>query len=212
MPILKGSLDNVPKDTVRLSESDAIDYQEKMMDCWEPSYEMWPLKYGSVFLAGACGASVFATSEKFRKLCFLAKYSRLMIGIPTATLTSLGVLLLQSKFVTEDFLLAKTLCTSCVQTRSAMFQGFLGSIYPTFLVSCGSALFAQSLSSNLVPRAVENPSKFIKFCQQMLRQNGTFLAGVCIVQVALAFIVTDLQMESAFKLNRPVTEIEETKV
>jgi len=110
MPILKGSLDNVPKDTVRLSESDAIDYQEKMMDCWEPSYEMWPLKYGSVFLAGACGASVFATSEKFRKLCFLAKYSRLMIGIPTATLTSLGVLLLQSKV--RQLLNEKTVCGS----------------------------------------------------------------------------------------------------
>jgi len=140
MSIQKGLSSSVPKNAVVLSESDALDYQLKIINDWSPSYEMWPLKFGSVYLAATSAATGFVISEQFRGLCLLPKYSRLMVGVPIATFSAIGVLLFQSKLITEDIVLAKTPCIPCLQGRSAMLQGFLGSLYPTVLLSFGTAL------------------------------------------------------------------------
>jgi len=202
MSVQKGHISNVPKNAVVLSESDALDYQLKMVNQWSPSYEMWPLKFGSMYLAATCAATGFIISEQFRGLCLLPKYSRWMVGVPITTFSALGVLLFQSKIITEDVMLNKTSCIPCLQGRSAMLQGFFGSVYPTIILSFGSTLFAQRLNIKLIPQIDKGPSKMLKFCQQMMLQKRNLLTIICGIQVALAFIVTDLQVESVFKLNQ----------
>lgn len=41
MSIQKGLSSSVPKNAVVLSESDALDYQLKIINDWSPSYEMY---------------------------------------------------------------------------------------------------------------------------------------------------------------------------
>jgi len=130
-----------------------------------------------------------------------------MVGLPIATFSALGVLLFHSKLITEDVLLAKTSCIPCLQGRSAMLQGFIGSVYPTFLLCFGNVLFAQRLNSKLIPRVEKEPLKMVKYCQQMMQQKMTILITICLINVVLALIVTDLQIEAMLKLNSPLADI-----
>jgi len=88
-----------------------------------------------------------------------------------------------------------------------MLQGFIGSVYPTFLLCFGNVLFAQRLNSKLIPRVEKEPLKMVKYCQQMMQQKMTILITICLINVVLALIVTDLQIEAMLKLNSPLADI-----
>jgi len=48
----------------------------------------------------------------------------------------------------------------------------------------------------------------LKICQQMLQQKMTLLTAIFVIHIALAFVVTDLQVESVLKLYKPPVEID----
>jgi len=47
----------------------------------------------------------------------------------------------------------------------------------------------------------------VKYCQQMMQQKMTILITICLINVVLALIVTDLQIEAMLKLNSPLADI-----
>ena len=48
----------------------------------------------------------------------------------------------------------------------------------------------------------------LKICQQMLQQKMTLLTTIFVIHIALAFVVTDLQVESVLNLYKPPVEID----
>jgi len=53
----------------------------------------------------------------------------------------------------------------------------------------------------------KEPLKMVKYCQQMMQQKMTILITICLINVVLALIVTDLQIEAMLKLNSPLADI-----
>ncbi|XP_057381402.1 uncharacterized protein LOC130703955 [Daphnia carinata] len=202
MALRKGTITEIPPGAVRLTPEEAVLYQFDAVKKWKPQSEMWPLMYGSLGVGVTNSLSGVFINECFRRQCLLPKSALFLIGMPIITVSSLAVTFLHHKYVTSDLLLMNSPCMPCVQGRTVLLVGLLGTLYPLIGSSFGSMLQAQRMDTIYLPSLGKETKKFFQTWQQMVQKNNNFLTKVLAVNVIVAVIVAHLQLKAFYRFNQ----------
>ncbi|KAJ4438567.1 hypothetical protein ANN_14514, partial [Periplaneta americana] len=87
MALLRGK--DVPEGSLRLSEEEAIQYQLKLINGWEPKSDVWPFHFGFGILGAGSALSAMYINSHFRSRLRLHTYGRMSTYLPIVILPSM---------------------------------------------------------------------------------------------------------------------------
>lgn len=138
MALLHKKASEIPKDAVRLSEEEAVQYFLKLVQNWENRSEVWPIIYTPGVLGAGTVFTGFYINNYYRRVLKLGSYGRLSSYLPAVALPAIMATFFHTTFVLPDIVLNKEPCPVCLQTRAALLQTGFGVAYPMLLVPLSS--------------------------------------------------------------------------
>lgn len=155
--------EEVPKDAVILTKSEALRYQWEQVENWKPLSNVWPFYYGSFILGGVAAASGAYINYRFRKLMKMRDFGKVatmtsVIGCPLVLGTCL-----QHQYVASEVLLPTDKCSICLEMRSVLIQNVCAIGYPFILVPISNFMLAIRGQTHRIPY-YKNYKELFRFC------------------------------------------------
>ncbi|KAL1123398.1 hypothetical protein AAG570_002478 [Ranatra chinensis] len=196
----KASPGFVPSDAVRLSREEAAEKQWNFIKNWKSSWDVWPFTYGVGSLSLATAVSSLMISNHYRKKLKLRHYGRISMFIPTAFIPSVLIVILHSKFVTEEILLQNE-CPVCIQMRAVVMQTVGGIIYPAAISPFAAFGYSTVYGTYRVPLFKrENLGEIYDLWRKLSRPLQSRLLFMWAAHVGLAAAITNAEAKSLFRI------------
>ncbi|EAA12082.4 uncharacterized protein LOC120905897 [Anopheles arabiensis] len=208
MALLHKKASEIPKDAVRLSEEEAVQYFLKLVQNWENRSEVWPIIYTPGVLGAGTVFTGFYINNYYRRVLKLGSYGRLSSYLPAVALPAIMATFFHTTFVLPDIVLNKEPCPVCLQTRAALLQTGFGVAYPMLLVPLSSFMFATRHFTYRLPSIVEKPKEVLKLYRKL---SGPIMLPITLMlafSTALAIFLTGKEYETVYKVNIRLLQLE----
>lgn len=199
----------IPSDAVIISREEALSKQWDMLYDWKKWSEVWPLKRGFAVVSGVTAITSMMFTNHYRRRLKLANYGMVPMYLPTVFMPSIGSAMFHKHGVTDAVLLQSE-CPVCIQGRAILSQLFFSIAVPMFLAPLGSCYYAMSTASYDVPplqfKYLPELGRLWLSMTQRLKLKLPILIGTNILTAA---VITYLEEDCFFKLNRKLYDLEE---
>ncbi|XP_055618026.1 uncharacterized protein LOC129763202 [Toxorhynchites rutilus septentrionalis] len=208
MALLHKNISEIPKDAVRISEKEALEYFSKIIDGWKNKSEIWALAYTPGILSGAAVCSSVYMNNYFRNKLKLGNYGRLTSYLPAVALPAIMGLVFHTHFVVPDVILNRNKCPVCVQTRAGLIQAGFSTAYPMLLVPLSAFMFATRHFTYRLPSAHKEPLEVLKLVQKLFKPITMQVTVMLAFNVMLAMFLTNKEFEAVHRINFKLIEME----
>ncbi|XP_053678586.1 uncharacterized protein LOC128728960 [Anopheles nili] len=208
MALLHKKSSDIPKDAVRLSEEEAIQYFLKLVHRWDNKSDVWPMIYTPGILGACTVVSGFYINHYYRRVLKLGNYGRLSSYLPAVALPAIMATMFHSVFVVPDLILNQQSCPVCLQTRAAAFQGGFSVAYPMLLVPLSSFMFATRHFTYRLPSITEKPRDVLKLYKKLSGPIMLPITFLLAFNVGLSMFLTGKEFQTVYKINLKLLEFE----
>ena len=182
-----------------------LQIEEDVIQKWEPSSEVFALKYGkfcivslSTIPAWQC-LSKGRTLLKMRHTGFKFLYPMMACGVLGG---SLFTVITQTFMVKKDILLAETPCSVCVSSRAGALQVATGVLLPSFFATTNLAIIAKS-QGYMKARNYKGfgTNLLLKWTFKTLYQCRSILAFNALLQLGASYLYVTKMYSEWFHVN-----------
>lgn len=207
MALMKGK--DIPKDAVVLDEQAATEYIWNLVNDWQPSSDVWALRYTPIILGGVNAVSGIVINRFYRQKLKLGTYGYFASVIPITAMPAFLTALFHRYLITTDMLLMKReTCPVCYEVRSAAIQVGIGFVYPMIIGPWSGLMLANRYNTARIPDLREGPKVTFQFLRKMTKPLTGTLTFLLLGQLAASSVLTYFEMKSQLTIKKKMMAIE----
>ncbi|XP_017880247.1 uncharacterized protein LOC108625054 isoform X2 [Ceratina calcarata] len=191
MPLI---LSSNPREWLNVDHYKALKTQHELVDEWEPTREVFPLKYGDYMVAMCAGISGVSINSIFRKKMKLQQKGAVFTTFFLTLGPAFVAYICHREYVTNKILLYQARCSLCEELKAVSMISATGFVYPMIVSSAINLAIAGNMGYR-IPYIYE-VRELATFFWSVLKPQSRVLAVLLLGNALIASTVTYKQLRS----------------
>ncbi|CRK91225.1 CLUMA_CG004907, isoform A [Clunio marinus] len=200
---------NIPDGAVRMTEEQAMNYQNSLIRNWPNLSEVLALRCGPGILGGMAIISTSLINNHFRYKLKLRNFGRASSYLSVVGLSAMLTTVFHTMFVQSYVILRAYDCPMCLQTRAGLIQATFSVAYPFLLAPVSAFIFTTRYFTYRLPSITTQTKEVLKLYLKFTKSASTMAGVLLAANLFGAMYITAREMKELAFINLKIEEFED---